>query len=264
MKKTLPLLFVILISACQKNSDPIPVRNETLKLASTTTSYLRNGQYELDSKSVYAYTVSGNIQTQSYYTYNAATSAFELNSVSSFEYVNNKVSRITMIKSGETQTTSKTFKYTEGRLSNIFIDETGVDTEVLVIYQPDNSVQAIYNSSNGRYFTYIFSTVNQNVTVEEIYGENGELKSKVTHTYDDKKNPYSLEGYTDAFFLNYSANNKTATTSDYMGGSYPQIVPDTYEYIYNDLGFPTQQITRFKSYNTGTDNSVRKVEFEYK
>jgi hypothetical protein len=100
-----------------------------------------------------------------------------------------------------------------------------------------------------------------NPVYEKTIDADNKITNESAKIFDDHVNPYSLLGYVDYVFINYSKNNPTQATSQYYG-SMPTAIPESYEYTYNDAGLPLTQIVTFKS-NDGAHKMRIKYVFEY-
>ena len=104
----------------------------------------------------------------------------------------------------------------------------------------------------------IFTWQNGNLTKEEWeedareYGEEGSLFSIINRTYDDKKSPfYHCKTpkwlIREVIFDHYNENNIKTETVEYIPPIFAYLAP-TYEYSYNDDGFPVTNKISFGEY----------------
>ncbi len=180
-----------------------------------------------------------------------------------FSYSNGKVTRIEKeLTTTNGYTTVTEYEYMGNKVIRIFLDDD-IDTEAVISYPHKDTVEVAYSISNGNSFTYRFTTIDNNVAFEETFDSGKNLASETINEFDNGINPYSLLGYTDILFTNFSKNNKTKTESEYYAIGFPNSVPFDYDYQYNENNLPVQQIVSFKSYPNGEIITRMKVLFEY-
>jgi hypothetical protein len=254
------LLSAIALISCDSDDEPDPVIEGT-KLKSITVNISNNaGGFSAGSKTVYAYSSSGRVDTEKYYYFDSMTKDYVLSTTASFSYTDGVVSKISEVNEESGHVATTTYTYSDGKPSGINIDD-GIDTEITISYHGD-TIQARYEHSNGRFFTYRFSVSGNNIGFEKTIDDSNVVSSKLSNEFDDGLNPYALLNFVDPLFTNFSRNNKTKTSSQYFTHQ-PQSVASSYEYEYNDRNLPVKQITTYVSYPNGT--FVGKVEtvFEY-
>ncbi len=254
------LLSVITLISCDSDDEPDPVIEGT-KLKSITVNISNNsGGFSAGSKTVFDYTSSGRINQEKYYYFDAMIKDYVLSTTATFTYDNGLVTKISEINEESGHVITTTYTYADGKPSKINIDDE-INTDITISYQGD-TIQALYEKSNGRFFTYRFSTTGNNIGFERTIDDSNVMSSKVSNEFDSGISPYSLLNFVDPFFTNFSRNNKTKTTSQYFKHQ-PEAVASSYEYDYNDDKFPVKQITTYTSYPNG--NLVGKAEtlFEY-
>jgi len=111
---------------------------------------------------------------------------------------------------------------------------------------PNNLVKVSYTYSNGGAFEYEFNYTNSNIVTDKTT-KGDQLCSNGEYTYDQHKNPFKDLGYVDYDLTTLSANNKLSESVNYVGCSFPSLVPESYTYEYNDRGYPTTVTTHYKS-----------------
>jgi len=263
MKKYFALLTSLaLFVACESDDDPDAVSHNEHKLKSVTSYFDTSFGYKPGDSTVYSYNNVGQLIAQKYFTYEIVEEEFQLFSIDEFTYDNKKLVKILheiVVPNGHTSTT--TYEYQGDKIKQILLDDD-IDTEATLSYPHKDTIEIKYRFNNGREFLYRFSTVDHNISFEETYdGET--LASETINEFDNKLNPYSLLGYTDIFFTNFSKNNKTKTTSEYYAIGFPNSVPSDYHYEYNDHNLPTEQITTYETYPDGNFSGRSKTIFEY-
>jgi hypothetical protein len=254
------LLSAIALGSCDSDNEADPVIGGT-KLKSITVNISNSsGGFSAGSKTVYDYYSSGRVDTEKYYYFDSMTDDYILATTASFRYTDGVLSEISKVNEESGHEAMTTYTYSDGKPSRIDIDD-GIDSEITISYQGD-TIQAVYEQSNGRFFTYRFSTTGNNIGFEKTIDDSNVVSSKVSNEFDDGLNPYALLNFTDPFFTNFSKNNKTKTTSQYFTHQ-PEAVASSYEYEYNDKNFPVKQITTYVSYPNGTFVGKAETVFEY-
>lgn len=263
MKPSLTCLFLalVLFSQCDSDDDN-HVDGPRLR---TVTMYLQNqqGEFRPGYTNKYFYSRSGKLEREEYSSYDTEKKEFELLWTVAFSYNDNRIAeaRKTFTQGGQPDVVRYTYN-TDGKLSAMDIQED-LHTTATVTYGAGDTVSVFYQHSNGRSFTYRFVPKNGNITYEQTLNDSHQLSGETTHEFDNHTNPYSLLGYTDALFTNFSQNNKTNTDGQYYSDAFPLSVPDSYEYTYNEAGLPTKQIIHYKSYPEGQPSGAIQYLFEY-
>jgi hypothetical protein len=261
----LPVLFMaVVFIGCSNDDDvtpetPVPVLGP--KLRSATTHLLGKNGFRPGDKSEYTYDEYGRLSLREYSTYDIVSKNFNLISVTRFTYALNTLTTMDELISG-VQRQITHYSYTGGKLTKMVHNSNDITTEVTIQYLPGDTVQAFYQHTNGRSFTYVFHAPEGNIRYEKTINDSHALSSIVTNEFDGHVNPYSLLGYTDILFSNLSKSNKTKTESAYYT-NYPNSVPTTYDYTYNDDGLPLVQTVVYKSYPNQNVETKMMVVFEY-
>jgi hypothetical protein len=254
------LLSVIALISCDSDDEPDPVIEGT-KLKSITVNISNNsGGFSAGSRTVFDYTSSGHLSQQKYYYFDSMIKDYVLSTTATFTYDDGHVSKISEVNAESGHVVTTTYTYAQGKPSKIDIDD-GIDTEITISYQGD-TIQALYEKSNGRFFTYRFSTTGNNIGFERTIDDSNVVSSKVSNEFDSGLNPYALLQFIDPLFTNFSRNNKIRTTSQYFTHQ-PQAVASSYEYEYNGENLPVKQITTYTSYPNGDLVGKAETLFEY-
>lgn len=261
----LPVLFMaVVFIGCNNDDDiapetPIPVLGP--KLTSATTHFLGKNGFRPADKNEYTYDEYGRLSVKEYSSYDILSQKFNLISVTRFTYASNKLKTMDEIISGVQRQITQ-YTYTGDKLTKMVRNGESITTEVTIQYLPGDTIQAFYQHSNGRSFTYVFHAPQGNIRYEKTINDSHALSSVVTNEFDGHINPYSLLGYTDILFSNLSKSNKIKTESAYYT-NLPNSVPTTYDYTYNDDGLPLVQTTIYKSYPDQDVETKMMVVFEY-
>lgn len=210
----------------------------------------------------YFYSTSGLLIREEQFQYDITNDSYFQFSTTAYSYDGKNLFKIEKTILSSSQKIITTYEYVNNKVIKI-TEDNDVDTEATIQYLSGNRVEIVYMHSNNRWFTYRFTLNNNNKEFEQTLGEDSQVASEVTHAYDGGKNPLTLLGYTDLFFANISVNNRIKTSSEYYSGAFPQSIPVSYAYEYNALNYPTQQITTYQSLGTPEVTSQIKVMYEY-
>ena len=138
---------------------------------------------------------------------------------------------------------------------------TGISSVAEFQYDDANgSVKVAYAFSNGGSFEYEFQLMEGNIVTDKTT-RGAQLCSEGSYTYDDHVNPFQTLGYTDYLLINLSKNNKLVENINYVSCAFPSLIPESYSYKYNGLGYPTLITTHYKP---GADAVTSQKEIFYK
>lgn len=221
-----------------------------IKKPAFSVDYAQNGtEFPVQSKTEYEYDIAGNIKRATTYDYSSQTSTYTASQYSTFTFDGKRVSVI------------KQYTATDDQLSLRDDYQYGVDGELLKITESNYSAgttgtmnfafdaqqqgNAIYAFSNGSGFTYQFSYALKNITSDKTT-KGAQLCNQGTYTHDKNINPFKHLGYVSFVLNNYSVNNTLTEDVAFSGCSYPELVPESYTYKYDDDGYPTEKTTHYK------------------
>jgi hypothetical protein len=104
---------------------------------------------------------------------------------------------------------------------------------------------ALYQFSNGRGIHYEFTSAWKDL--KSSTESNGtELCNTGKFTYDRNINPLKHLDYTSFLINNVSINNTLTEDVNFISCAFPTLIPLSYEYKYDDMGYPTEKITHYK------------------
>jgi len=255
------LWTVLLLLAGCSTDDPAPADSGD-RLISVTTYVEQATGFEQSDLTTYTYSNQGRLESSLRSLYNPATQEFIPYSRTAFTHDSQGrmvLTEATIINTNVDE--SVLYRYrADGTLSSMHFD-SDVSADVAVSYLPGDTLQAGYLFSTGRSFTYRAFMKGGNPIYEKSLNASNKITDESINTFDDHVNPYSLLGYMDLFFNNYSKNNPlTAATQFYEGSE--EATPESYEYTYNDTGLPVTQVVTFKSNDPGHKRHMKYV-FEY-
>lgn len=209
---------------------------------------------KVQSRTEYSYNPSGTVRRITYYeNYTNDSTAAIPSRYQTFEY-----------ESGTDRLTKLTTYYQENNFKASEDNyEYGVDGNLLKITESNyaaaltsamnlsvdasaQKIKASYSYSNGRGFDYEF-TYNYKNLVSDKTTQGSETCNNGAYTYDRNINPFKHLGYVPYLVSDtYSINNRITENIDYIACGFPVLVPTSHSYKYDDLGYPTEKITKYK------------------
>lgn len=121
-----------------------------------------------------------------------------------------------------------------------------VNATMTLSFDPaSGKTKAAYRYSNGIGFDYDFAYTLKNIVSDQTIKESN-LCNQGNYSYDRNISPFKHLGYVSFVLTNYSANNKITEKVDYLACSFPSLNPESYEYQYDNSGYPTKKITHYK------------------
>jgi hypothetical protein len=251
MKKSIYtiILLTMFFAGCQNDETVTP---KELKLDYYIDSYNLDALGFIPQlKVTYAYDKAGKVSKITFFGYNPNSGSFEELRHLDFLYTNGQVNKITGYLTGDKDYyIEDSYQYSSDlHVSKISENNiaVGVTSEANFTYHPaDSSVLVAYTYSNGASFEYEYYYNNHNI-VSDKTTRGSELCNDGAYTYDQNKNPFKDLGYIDYNLTNLSVNNKLTEDVNYVGCAFPSLVPESYTYEYNELGYPTKATTTYKS-----------------
>lgn len=262
------ILLTALISAGCQNDEvtPIPQDTTTPKLDYYIEAYDVPGLgFVPQTKVSYDYNDAGKVNRYTVFSYNTDSGTLEYLRSFVFSYVNNRVDKVRGYLAGAA---SPYVEYSYEYLINDNVSRitesnhaAGVNSEANFSYNVvNNSIKVAYTFSNGASFEYEFSYDSENILNDKTT-RGTQVCSSGLYTYDQHINPFRNLGYVDYMLNNLSVNNKLTETVNYVGCSFPTMVPVSYSYEYDDKGYPTEVTTLYKS---GSSVKMAQKEIFYK
>jgi hypothetical protein len=222
-----------------------------LKLEETFTFI--NGVYRPDAKVIYSYGANGDLDKVEYYQKLPQFADLQLVYKDFYQYTGNNVTKIERFEGDGDKVGFTEFTYNpQGtKVTNINQKSYDQQTGAAVEYSfPPGQAQIVidYLYSNGNSMEYKMKIVGGN-KVEDVAvssrggGESGRYK------YDFNINPYAHMNMPNIFLSNLSRNNLTDQVKSYSG-SYPVSEPGSFQYTYDDDGYPVQLIKSYRGYQS--------------
>jgi len=239
---------------------------EPRKVESYTTSWTKTvdggNAIEPINKVTHEYR-DGRVSVINYLSWSKSEKRFVDQSHSEFFYEGNSVKKIVTYLAGEAGPYSEN-NYTydaDGLASRIQHKSFGagaINVEVDLAHQSgDRLVKAVYKLTNGTGFEYEFENKYGNLKWDKTTRAS-QLCSEGTFTSDKNINPLKHLGYTDYLLRNYSISNRLTESVNYIGCSFPSLVPESYNYVYDADGYPLRATTNFRGTSAKTE-----IEYTY-
>ncbi len=151
-----------------------------------------------------------------------------------------------------------------GRVKAISEKRYGQQTLASITYATESSREKVsvhYTFDNNMTMDYTFYRVGTNIVEEYAQGATGTGETG-KYNFDSHINPYAVIGVYSLFLTNLSKNNMIASEKGYHG-NIPMNVPYQYDYQYNEEGYPTQLLTKFKGYSSNQHLFTQRKELIY-
>ena len=199
-----------------------------------------------ESRVVYHYNASDDLESINHQSYNSQTSQFEDTSLDVFTHEGAVVSHITTYLFG---TLYSDYDYQYGVENKITLtmhyNNEMVLTQSSARNEANNHMIVSYSLSNGNAFKYEFDILLKNI-VSDKTTQSSQICHNGNFQYDKYINPFRHLGYNDFDFQNFSANNKVTEDVHYLACGFPTLVPVSHSYTYDQDGYPLEKITTYK------------------
>jgi hypothetical protein len=237
--------------------------SKTAKKLKSERTY-QQGNTQADTKTDYFYDHLGNLLKVDYWMRKEDHTPY-LGMIDWFEYSNDRLVKIKRVDPSRNITLSET-TFTcnsQGKITGIAQNESGVVTTAAVAYYPTTQEMSIGYEYPGRTFSMNYNAkfYNGNMisSLAVTTNHNSELGR---YGYDFNINPYRHMNWPNLFLSNSSKNNMTYQSKEYSG-SYPVAEPYSFVYTYDADGYPAEVVKNFKSYLTGAFLFSTKTVFVY-
>ena len=215
-----------------------------------------NNTFPIQSRTEYEYNDAGKIERMTFYENYSTDSTAKIPSryrVFTYPGGTGGPSKITeYLAPSNIITFEDTYEYgVDGTLLRITEVRAGINgpiTGVMSLTYDATNTQGIasYQYSNGSGFDYSFDYFLKNI-VDDKTTKAGELCNQGAYSYDRNINPFKHMGYVSFVLDNYSANNKVTEDVNYLACAFPTLIPESYTFEYDNMGYPTKKITHYKS-----------------
>jgi len=237
------------------------------KLKQELTYKLTNGQYVPESKILYFYdNTNGNLRLVEYYERGASgTNVLSMKDIFFFNSTG-KVEKIDRVDGGNKLMESTSFNYdAQGKIINM-TEKVGDDmTTAQVTYTSLQNAYGIsvYFQYSHRHYTMYNNLAVANGNIISSMAATSHLNSETAYyQYDTNINPYVHMNWPDLVFSNKSKNNVVSVQKSYTG-SYPLMDPYSFNYTYDNEGYPKEVIKHFKAPATNQHLFTLKTVYTY-
>jgi hypothetical protein len=263
MKKISNLLAVltaIFLGSCENEIDPIKIKQLDYYIDSYEVSGLG---FKPQMKVQYEYNDSDRLTQYTVFSFNPNSQTLEEQRHFEFSYENEVLTGLKgFLPNAANAYIEYTYQYlTDGRVSKINENNlsAGLTSEANFSYNDLNhSVKVAYTYSNGSGFEYEFNYQGENIIADKTT-KGSQLCNEGIYTYDQKINPFKNLGYVDYTLTTLSTNNKLTESVNYIGCSFPTLIPESYSYAYDNAGYPVSSTTTYS-----TDTFKQQREYFYK
>jgi hypothetical protein len=223
-----------------------------VKKPASVYTYSDDTKFKIGSRVEYTYSDDGKIEKITYFEdYSTDESAQMPSRYQIFTYADNgTLWKVTSYDATNRITTDDSYQYGVDNLA-LRISETNYSaaltaTVELSVDYTSQQTMAVYRYSNGRGFEYSYKASWKNlVSSRETNGS--ELCNTGDFTHDRNVNPFKHLDYTPFLVSNNTSINNTLTEDvDFIGCAFPQLIPLSYDYKYDEMGYPTEKITHYK------------------
>jgi hypothetical protein len=189
-----------------------------------------------------------------------------------FHYVNGKVASIKRYDENAAliETTLFTYK-SDGKVQQMVNTKGTNQILATVDYTPlaggtgisgNHNISIRYNYNYLTYSEHYVMSIQGGMMVNSSLSSSHGNNEVAHYQYDFSINPFTNLGIPDLFWSNYSKHNKVAEQRTYHG-SYPITEPYNFTYSYDANGYPTEVITKYRTYLTGQHSTTIKTVFKY-
>ena len=241
------------------------------KLQYVYTYKILNGVSTPETKAEYQYLSDGRVNQILHYAKRADQTTY-LSGKEEFEYQNNRVSKVKVTDEGNNLLSVTDFRYnSQGKVSWMEEVKGTIKTTANVIYMDlgggtdiskDHEVNIAYTYSDHYYTMNFNKIVHGGVVISDVAAtSHGNLESGL-YGYEFGINPYVMLDVPDLTFSNYSKHNVLEQYKTYVN-AFPIVYPYSFNYTYNANGYPTELLTKYKTYLTQAEAYTIRTVYTY-
>jgi hypothetical protein len=240
------------------------------KLSEVLTYKLINNNYVPETRAVYTYEL-GKVKEILHYRKRPDGSNY-LAEKEIFQYTNGKVNSIKKYSEGIILIETTNFTYrNDGKLHKMVHLKGNHQTQATVAYTPlpsgtgisgNHMIDILYNYNYLPYITYYNMSIQGGTMLQSITSTSHGNNELAHYQYDYSINPFVHINLPDLYLSNYSKHNKVAEQRTYHG-DYPIDEPYKFSYSYGSDGYPSELITKYKTYLTGQHTTTIKTVYKY-
>jgi hypothetical protein len=241
------------------------------KLKSLYTYKITNGNSVPETKWDYEYGYNGRIEQILKYGKRADLSNY-LAGKEVFEYQGDKINRVLKYLESNQPETNTMFNYNvQGKITTMEEFHGLQRTTAAVHYTTlpgstgishNHRIEINYDHLQFGYTSYYNMTIQGGMNIMDHHTTSHGNSIQGSYYFDFNINPFAHLNIPDFSFSNYSRHNKTAETKIF-NNVYPQVEPYSFIYTYNSEGYPTELLTKYRSYDTKVDLYTIKTVFTY-
>ena len=257
------LVLVCLILGCKE--DDITPKEVTLDYYEETYE-IPDLEFQPQNKTEYDYDLAGRLTRSTFFSFDPNLEAMVEQRHFVFSYITGKVDKIEGFLANSTSPyVEYSYQYNDSRVSKITENNhsAGVNSEATFSYPSANIINVFYQFSNGGSFNYEMIVDGNNVLKDKTT-RGAQLCSDGEYTYDQHPNPFNALGYVDYLLTNVSVNNKLTESVNYVGCAFPNLKPESYEYVYNSDGYPTEVTTKYAAIDNVAPTSTKRFFYRLK
>ena len=258
MKLLVVLLFLVCLILGCKDDDVTP-KVITLDYYEETFD-IPGLEFQPQNKTVYDYDFEGKLTRSTFFSFDPNVESMVEQRRYLFSYVDGKVDKIDGFLTNSTSPYLEySYQYADSRVTKITESNhsADVDSEATFSYPSANVVNVAYQFSNGGSFNYEMTIEGNNIHMDKTT-RGSQLCSNGEYTYDQHPNPFNALGYVDYSLTNVSVNNKLTENVSYVGCAFPNLKPESFEYVYNSDGYPSEMTTRYAAVNGVVPKSTKR------
>jgi len=222
--------------------------------------------FQPQNKTVYDYDFAGRLRRSTFFSFDLDAETMVEQRHFVFSYVGGKVDKIEGFLTNSTSPYIEyAYQYQDARVTKITENNysAGVNSVATFSYPSANVIRVAYEFSNGGSFDYEMFVEGNNILKDKTT-RGAQLCSDGEYTYDKHPNPFNTLGYVDYLLSNVPVNNKLTENVSYVACAFPNLKPETYEYVYNSEGYPTEVTTTYVSDDDVAPKSTRKFFYKSK
>ena len=234
------------------NEDTVYILGGTkaAKLLKAEVTYkLINGTYVPQSKNEYLYDAAGKLIHINYFLKRADKSVY-IAMQDELEYSGSNVQTVRRYNEAGVLTGTTSFSYNnEGKVTRISQNENGEQTTGVVQYfnNTHKEVSIHYTYGSQTYTRDYIMTLNRGNVMKDIAYTSNQTSETGLYEHDLQINPYVHMKWPNLFLSNSSKNNLTKQYKNYQH-NYPDAVPYSFSYTYDNEGYPKELVKSFRSY----------------
>ena len=251
------LLLACLISGCREDEEnpkiiTLDYYEETFEIPDL--------DFLPQNKTTYDYDFAGRLTSYTFYSFDPVTETMVEQRRFVFSYADDNVDKIEGFLTAATSPYIRySYQYDGTRVKKITENNysAGINSEATFSYPSGDNISVSYQFSNGGSFNYEMTIEGNNILSDKTT-RGSQLCSNGDYTYDQHPNPFNALGFVDYLLTNISVNNKLTENVSYVSCAFPNLKPESYEYVYNSDGYPTEMTTRYAAIDNVVPTSTKK------